>query len=270
MRHPGRNIPAYLQIGALRIQMAYMYRSNIAIQLVGLLLKVFLLKMIFVAVYAGRETVGGIALPEVITFVTLANLQAFLIFPLVIGLYVRERLREGQIALDLARPAPFLGQLLAHQAGATAASFPFVVLALPVAALLGGIQAPQSFAAALLYLLSLGLAYLVAVMMGLIIGLVAFWTTEIDGVLTIYQFANQFFGGVLVPLWFFPPVLRRLAELLPFQAQTFIPLSIYTGQLAGGPAIEAIALQVFWVIALSGVAWVVWQRAMQRVVIQGG
>lgn len=270
MRHLGRNIPAYLQIGALRMQMAYMYRSNIAIQLVGLLLKIFLLKMVFVAVYAGRETVGGIALPDVITFVTLANLQAFLIFPLVIGLYVRERLRDGQIALDLARPIPFLGQLLAHQVGATAASFPFVVLALPVAVLLGGIQAPPSVVAGLLYLLSLGLAYLVAVMMGLIIGLMAFWTTEIDGILTIYQFANQFFGGVLVPLWFFPAVLRRVAEQLPFQAQTFIPLSLYTGRVGSAQAVQGLALQLFWIVALSGIAMLLWRRAMQRVVIQGG
>ena len=269
MSHWTRNVPAYLQIGALRMQEAYMYRANIAVELAGLLLKVFLLKMVFVAVYAGRETVGGVALQEVITFVTLANLQGFLLFPM-IAWYVRERVREGQVALDLARPAPFLSQLLAHQAGTTASSLPFVVLALPCAVLLGGIQAPQSPTAALFYVVSLGLGYLVAVMMGLIIGLIAFWTLEIGGVLTIYGFANQFFGGALVPLWFFPPVLRRVAELLPFQAQTFIPLSLYTGQLIGAQVVQALAIQVFWVVALSGFAWFLWQRAMHRVVIQAG
>ena len=40
MRHLGRNIPAYLQIGALRWQEAFMYRANLAIELLGLLLKV--------------------------------------------------------------------------------------------------------------------------------------------------------------------------------------------------------------------------------------
>lgn len=269
MKHLARNIPAYLQIGASRWQEAFMYRANLAIELLGLLLKVYLLKMIFVAVYAGRETVGGVALQEVITFMTIANLQGFLLFP-VIGHYMRQRLRDGQIALDLVRPAPFLSQLLAYQAGTTASSLPFLVLALPFAAVFGGIDLPQSPAAGLLYLISLGLGYIVSVLMGLLIGLVAFWTMEIDGIFTIYAFANQFFGGALVPLWFFPSSLRRVAEVLPFQAQTFIPLSIYTGQSAGAQAIQALALQTFWVIALSGVAWLVWQRAMRRVVIQGG
>ncbi len=106
--------------------------------------------------------------------------------------------------------------------------------------------------------------------MSLIIGLIAFWTMETGGFLTIYSFANQFFGGVLVPLWFFPPLLRRVAELLPFQAQVFIPVSMYTGQLFGTQAVQALALQLFWVVALCGLARLVWQRAMQRVVIQGG
>jgi ABC-2 type transport system permease protein len=270
MRTWGRNIPAYLQIGALQIQLAYMYRANIIVQLAGLLLKVYLLKMIFVAVYAGRESIGGITLQQVITIVTLANLQTFLIFPLVTSLYVRERLREGQIALDLARPAPFLSQLLAHQAGATAATLPFVVLALPFAMLLGGLQPPISPIAGLLYLISLGLGYLVAVLLGLIIGLMAFWTMEIDGVATIYAFANQFFGGALVPLWFFPPVLRRVADLLPFRAQTFIPVSMYSGQLSSAQAVQALAVQVSWVAVLAGCAWLLWRRALRRVVIQGG
>src|SRR4051794_33707545 len=269
MKHWGRNVPAYLQISALRMHVTYMYRGNVAIGLVGLLLKVYLLKMVFVAVYDGRETVDGIALQQVVTFVTLANLQAFLLVP-VIAEYVRDRVREGQVALDLARPVPFVNQLLAHQVGATVSVIPFVMLALPFALFLGGIQAPQSFQTGLLYLVSLGLGYLIAVLMGLIIGLIAFWTMETGGFLTIYGFANQFFGGVLVPLWFFPPPLRRVADLLPFQAQVFIPLSMYTGQLFGAQAAQALRLQLFWVVALSGLAWLVWRQAMLHVVIQGG
>ncbi len=119
MKHWGRNIPAYLQIILLRIQVDYTYRANGVIELAGLLLKVYLLKMVFVAVYAGRGSVDGIALQQVVTFVTLANLQIFLFVPL-IGWYVHTRVREGQVALDLARPASFLSQLLAQQVGHTA------------------------------------------------------------------------------------------------------------------------------------------------------
>ncbi len=57
---------------------------------------------------------------------------------------IRERVQKGQIALDMARPAPFLGQLLAHQLGGTAALLPFVLLAVPLAFVVGGLVPPAS------------------------------------------------------------------------------------------------------------------------------
>src|SRR5690348_5234724 len=128
MKRLGANIPSYVQIASLWVQMAYTYRVNLAMNLVGLLLQIYLLKVVWIAVYAGQETVDGIELRHVISFITLANLQMWLIRPMLAG-HIQERIREGQIALDLARPVPFLGQLLANQVGGTLAFAPFVVLA---------------------------------------------------------------------------------------------------------------------------------------------
>jgi hypothetical protein len=62
--------------------MAYTYRLNLAMELVGLLLKIYLLKVVWTAVYAGQSVVDGIELRHVIIFITLANLQMWLIFPM--------------------------------------------------------------------------------------------------------------------------------------------------------------------------------------------
>ncbi|HEY8742252.1 MAG TPA: ABC-2 family transporter protein, partial [Chloroflexota bacterium] len=96
----------------------------------------------------------------------------------------------------------------------------------------------------LLYLLSLVLGYLVSVLIGLVIGLVSFWTLQTWGVLAIYQYVSQFFTGALVPLVFFPAWLRRVADLLPFQAQAFIPLSLYMGNVAPKAIPGALGIQL--------------------------
>ncbi|MEP7189786.1 MAG: ABC-2 family transporter protein, partial [Roseiflexaceae bacterium] len=184
--------------------------------------------------------------------------------------HIQERIREGQIALDLARPVPFLGQLLANQVGTTAAFAPFVLLAVPLALIVGGLEPPASASAALLYLVSMALAYMVTALMGMLMGLIAFWTLQTRGVQAIYEFVSQFFAGAMVPLWFFPPLLRQVADWLPFQAQAFIPLSLYMGQVPQQGIAGALGLQLFWVIVLFGMAWLVWQRAMRRVIIHGG
>jgi ABC-2 type transport system permease protein len=263
------NLPAYLQIVSLWTQTAFAYRVELAIELAGMLLKIFLLRVVWTAVYAGRAEVDGVPLREVVAFTTLANLQLFLMTSQVTG-YLYGRIREGLIALDLARPVPFLGQLMAHQLGGTVSVVPFILLAAPLAFLVGGVQPPASLAAAALYLVSLLLAYLITSLIGILVGLIAFWTTEIWGIQTILSFVSQFFSGALVPLWFFPPLLREVAAWLPFQAQAFVPLSIFLGRTEGPALLSALGLQLLWVAALFGAVTLVWRRAIGRVVVQGG
>src|SRR5919199_4254757 len=143
MKRRWANLPAYLQIAGLWPQMAYTYRVSLAFDVLRLLLKVYLLKVIWTAVYHGRSVVDGVDLDHLIAFITLAQLQVWVMAPLIAG-YIQGQVRSGQIALELARPVPFLGQLLAHQVGATASWLPFVVLAVPLGFVLGGIVPPAS------------------------------------------------------------------------------------------------------------------------------
>jgi ABC-type uncharacterized transport system permease subunit len=269
MRRIGIHLPAYLQIVALWPQMALAYRVDFVFRVLGILLKVYLLKVIWTAVYAGRGVVDGIELRELIAFITLAQFQVWVMFP-VIAEYLQERVSEGSIALDLARPVPFLGQLLAHQVGGTISYLPFVLLAMPFAFALGGFAPPASLSAGLVYLLSLALGYLVSVLLGMLIGLSSFWIIQTWGIISIYEYTNQFFTGALVPLWFFPAWLRSVADVLPFQAQTFIPLAIYTGKIAGDQIPSALGIQAAWVVVLFVLVWAVWRQSIRRVVIQGG
>lgn len=263
------NLPAYAQIAALWPQIAFTYRVNYAFEVIGILLKVYLLKYIWTAVYADRGVIDGVALHDLIAFLTLAQLQVWVLRPFIAEL-ISDRVRDGSIALDLARPLPFLGQLIAHQLGNTASLLPFTLLAVPLALLIGGLVLPASPAAAALYLLSLLLGYVLATLTSMLLGLSSFWTTQNWGAIIIYRFVSDFFTGALVPLWFFPLWLRQVANALPFQAQTFIPLSIYLGQIPIDAAPAALGVQLIWIGVLGGLVWVVWRRALRRVVVQGG
>jgi ABC-type uncharacterized transport system permease subunit len=174
-------LPAYLKLASLRVRTTYAYRGEVVGGLLVVLLRILLLSAVWTAAYAGRGSVDGVALPDVIAFVTLGNLQLVLMRPMLVW-YVQHRIHEGQIGLDLARPVPFLGQLFAQQVGATAGLLPFVVLSVPLALLVGKLAPPASLGAGLAYLVSLVLAYLIATLIGLLMGLVAFWTVQSLGV----------------------------------------------------------------------------------------
>lgn len=265
----GQRLPAYLQMMSMVARIAYVYRFDMIVYMVAMVLQIYLLRVVWTAVYAGRESAAGLDLTTLISYLTLAQIQTTVLLP-DLAWRLHRRVREGTIAIDLTRPVPFLPQLLAQTAGDTAGYLPFAALALPLAMLAGGLQTPASTTAAILYLLSLVLAYLVTALIGLLIGLIAFWTLEFSGFMIMYRFVNAFLAGALVPLTFFPPWLRTLAELLPFQTQAFLPVSIYLGQAQGEAALRAIGVQAFWVVLLAGLAQVGWRRAMGRVIVQGG
>jgi len=266
---PHARLLAYVQLARMAQQRAYVYRVGLLFNVASILIQVYLLKVVWTAVYAGRSSVGGLGLPTLITTLTLANLQLWVMAPFIAN-YLYQQVYNGKIALDLARPVGFLSQMLALQAGYTVGLIPYVVLAFPAAWLLGGLQPPASALDALLYVVSLALAYLISVLLGLLLGLSAFWTLEMGGFLGMYRFVSQFFAGALVPLPFFPPPLRAVTGILPFQAQAYVPLTLYEGQLQGVSVVAPLALQLFWVVALYALSRVVWRRALRRVVVQGG
>lgn len=263
------NAPAYAEVVRIGARMLLAYRMRFFFSVLQLIVQIYLLRVVWTSVYAGQGSVDGIALRTTIVYLTLANLQGFFTNPSM-DYFIRSRVREGKIASELARPVGFLGQMLALQVGATLALLPLLVLAFPLAWLVGGMSGPASATSGLLYALSLLLAYGITVLLGLLTGISAFWTLETTGLQMILSLVQQFFAGALVPLWFFPGPLRALANVLPFQAIGFIPVSLYLGQPGGGSPLAALGLQCFWVVALYLFARWLWSRAHHRVVIQGG
>jgi ABC-2 type transport system permease protein len=262
-------LPAYIKIASLTSQIAYVYRFSVVLQLVGLLLQIFLLKVVWTAVYADRGSVDGVSLSTLLTYLTIANLQIWIVFPEG-GEILQRKVREGTVALDLARPVSLVAQLTSQQVGATFGRVPLILAGAPLALFIGVLRAPASPEAAAIYAVSVVLAYTVVTLMGLLLGIVSFWTLETTGLWAIYRFANLFFAGGLVPLWLFPAPLRTIAEVLPFQTQANIPVSIYVGQLAGANVLSGLAIQGVWIVILVLVVRFMWARAMKRVVIQGG
>lgn len=133
-----------------------------------------------------------------------------------------------------------------------------------------GLMAPPSPTAFLLFLLSLVLALLVTTSFCMIVYILTFYTISHRGVRMVAVALSDFMMGGIVPLPLFPEGFRQFAELLPFSCMENVPLRVYSGDLSGAPMVRAILLQVFWVFALVLIGKLLEQKALKRVVVQGG
>lgn len=260
---------AYFELVRMGAKITFVYRANVIFQLAGVIVQVYLLKAIWTAIYVHSSTGHQVQLPVLISYLTLANLQTWVLTPKITDV-LEERIRTGDVALDIAKPISFPARLMAQQFGIALSMVPFAVLGLPLAWLAGGLQAPASGVALLLYIVSCLLACCVVSLMGLLMGLISFWTFQLAGIQLIYRFVTQLFAGALIPLWLFPPALHTVAILLPFQAIAFLPVSIYLGQMQGTELAGAFATQLIWVLLLSALVQLIWFRAQRFVIVQGG
>ncbi len=263
------NLPAWVEIARANIRWQYMYRFNVLMGIVLTAVTIYLLTIVWTAAYGSQGEVDGITLRQTLVYLTIANLQLYFLQPEISG-DIQARIREGQIGFDLSRPVSYPSQLIAGAAGDMIGLLPMMVVAVPIAFVLGELRPPATVADGVGYALSFLLAWIIAVQLNMLIGLVSFWTLEMTGFSMMYRLIGNFATGALVPLWFMPDLLRQVIQLLPFQSIAYIPVSIYVGEPATGGIGTALALQAFWTVAMVFVIRFVWQRAVRHTVIQGG
>ena len=264
-----RNFPAWIAIARTQMRILYTYRLNMAISIVMTGIQIYLLTVVWKAAYGDRTEVDGISIEQMLVYLTLANLQLRFLRPEMDDRIV-ERIRQGQIGFDLSRPVGYPSQLMASAMGDMIGYLPMLVVAFPVALIAGELRAPASLEAGLGYVAALALAWLVAALLNLLIGLVSFWTLEMTGFRMVYNLIGNFATGALIPFWFMPDLLRTVMQLLPFQAIAFVPVSIYIGEPATGSIWTGLLLQAGWVVILIFVIRWIWARAFTHTVIQGG
>lgn len=249
-----------------RLKALAAYRFEILIWLIGPMLQMLLLAMVWRAVYDGRSSVDGVSVAVMTTYVTIATVHTLIAHDDMDD-WVSQRVTTGAVGVDLLRPMPFVEQALWGSVAQLSVKLLATVLVLPVGAVFAGLSAPVDLGP---YLVAAVLAWLVNLCMYLLLSAIVFWTVEVHGVNFMYHVITGFLSGALVPLWFMPDWLAGALSWLPFQAIVFTPASIYVGQLSGAAAWQAVGVQLVWLVLLSGIAALVWSRAIRKTVVQGG
>jgi ABC-2 type transport system permease protein len=181
------------------------------------------------------------------------------------------RVRTGDVAIDLARPAHPVLIWLATDLGRAGQAFLFRFFApLVVGGLVFGLRLPTRWETVPLFALSAVLAVVISFACRLLTNLVAFWLLDVRGVQTLYVMVQNTLSGLLVPIPFFPGWARTVAYATPFPWMMQVPSDIVVERHGSGTALAAMAGQAAWAAVLLAVCVWVLARGTRKLVVQGG
>ena len=234
--------------------------------------------MVLAAFYATNAAAAPISLADAITYVWLG--QALLaLLPWVADPEIAQAVRTGGVGYDRLRPLDTYGYWYARTLGwMLARVLPRAVLMLLAAGIvlpLVGLEAwawrpPSGVAAALLFVPAFVLMVTLAGAVLMLANIVVAASLDVRGVNAVLTPLVTVFSGGLLPLNFYPDVLRPILHLQPLAGLVDIPFRIYFADLAGAAALEGLALQAGWTLVLISVGRLAMERMMRRLEMQGG
>lgn len=185
-----------------------------------------------------------------------------------------ESVKTGSVAYELTRPTDLYAMWTAR-AFALRLSKTFSRL-IPI--LIVGILIPAPYGLRLtispvvfcLFLVSMLMTLWLCIAICILCYAATFYLTDYHGIVAFVPAICEIFSGDLLPLPFFPPLLRQIAELSPFGSLQNVPLRIFGGDIAGTGIASAMGLQLFWCFCITGLGYCLMHSGLRRTVIAGG
>ncbi|MGD3111116.1 ABC transporter permease [Streptomyces sp. YGL11-2] len=230
----------------------------------------FVIAYTYLALWSQRPHLGGYDRTQALTFVWAG--QALFALIAYGGLdELQDRIRSGDVAVDLYRPADLQLWWLATELGR--AGLQLIgrgVVPMAVGALAFPLALPGSALTWGWFLLSVALGVVVSFALRYLVALASFWLLDSSGLAMVSMLSCMFFSGLVLPLRVFPGALADLAQLLPWAALLQVPADVLMGARTGGALLRGLAFQAAWAAALLALGRLVQSAATRKVVVQGG
>src|ERR1700736_3604833 len=258
----------YVAFAAKAFSREATYRMEVFTNIAGLLVRLYLMRAVWQALYAQNAAPAGVPLHAVLTYTVVALLMS-LVLEIDGTRAIRDKIREGTIATDLMKPISLPLYFFSDGVGTTLLHALLILPTLALALFMVHIDVPPPAVLAA-FALSFLLGYLVNFLLNFLMNCVAFWTLETFAIQLMVRWVSDLLSGQIVPLIFFPGVLQKIVLALPFAAVYSTPLLIYLGRIPPSGYLTAMAVQAGWFAGFAVLSAVVWRAAQRRVVVQGG
>lgn len=235
----------------------------------------FISYYLWMAIYGSSSsaTLGGLSKNEIVIYVFMVYVTSSIV-SVSISDWVSDDIVKGTVAMNLIKPINYRMSLISRAMGNSIYKFLvpgiFIWIGLEIYKVKVLNMPFTSISNILLYLLSCIMSFLIYILFDFCFGMIAFFTTYIFGMLLAKEALLSFLTGQLIPLSFFPVIVQKVFNYLPFSSMIYTPVMIYLGKYSGLELLFVLLRQAVWVIVLYLLGSLIWRKVTKRLVVLGG
>jgi ABC-2 type transport system permease protein len=210
-----------------------------------------------------KSSHGNISLVPLISYFLVASSIDTLVSAqeLRFGGFLGEYIKTGTISTYLVRPLSIIPYMISSSLGERSLGLLLAVITFIIGI---AIYPPAGPLAIILFIVFLALAIVISLAINLMVGIFYFYSPEARSFLYTIGHTVKIFSGAMIPIAFFPEVLKKIVLLSPLPGMVFAPtLALHSNNLDKDTVLSLI-VNTIWAISLISIALSWWKRAIRN------
>ncbi|PES11002.1 ABC transporter permease [Bacillus thuringiensis] len=262
-----KNIKKYSSIFGASLKSNMTYIGEMFYGTTFLLIIMYIFINLWKVAFTIKGSAAGMGYVETVWYLLVAEAIILSLNP--VYLTISEEVQSGSLAYTINRPYNYLSYHFFNGLGESMLRFSINLCtgAVLVFYLVGPI--PIKFISIFPLSIVIFFSFLLNFCLSALIGFSAFFTEDAAGIAFIYQKFLFILGGVLIPLDFFPGILQKIANYLPFSFITFAPSKLVV-HFSISHFYQVLCGQILWIGLFLILLKVVFKVGVRRLTINGG
>ncbi len=261
-------------LAVANIQVAMTYKVNFVLGILSTVVLFFVHFNLWKIVFEGNNasTIGGYTFPKMIMYVAMSRILYVFVNSLSIEEKVAGEIKDGNLSVFLVKPMNYLLYNISAKIGNMILQFiiSIVVFFTLFFIVIGDLTVMPGWPTILIVIVTALGGMVISTLIGYIFALSAFWIEQVGIMFVFKRTLLSFISGVWIPISFFPSLMRKILDFLPFNYLQYFSVNIYMGNLWGTELIKGVFTQIIWIVLLYLISIVMWVRGIKKYTSVGG
>ena len=255
----------FLTIAKAYWQRSLTYRFTVLAYRVGEIGEALVLILMWTAIFKDQKLISGLTLQEMVTYILVGNFFGTFVRNF-LSVAIGRDIKDGRLSMFLIKPIGYFRYILSQEIGRIAlvtvmSSFSYLIV---IIFFIKTFTLNFNLPYILVIIAMVILAFITELLISYLIGLIAFWTDEIDGIYSTVDRIKKFFSGGYFPINLLPLIFIKISFALPFAYSFFVPAQLYLKKLDISVGLKGLLVQAIWILLLYGIIQLVWKRGLKK------